>query len=254
VGVDWGCDLSTRRPEQVTSSPENVKRWYDNRYAAMGDQAMRPFDAYPPFLDALAVRSGATLLDVSCGAGHLLRAALERGLHSTGIDISEEAVRLARANAPAADVRTGDCEHLEFPDASFDFVTCLGSLEHFPDMDRALAEMCRVARPDARFCIVVPNSAFLVWRLFGVGTEQQQIIEQPMTLPEWRMLFFRNGLRVIATSKDRWYLKRPRWLGAIERVALWALWRALPLRHTYQFLFVLEKDREVESPAPCPGS
>lgn len=233
----------------MTSSPEHVKQWYDERYASMGDLAMRPFDAYPPFLDALAVRSGASLLDVSCGAGHLLRAASERGLRCTGIDISEEAVRLARENAPAAVVQTGDCEHLEFADASFDYVTCLGSLEHFPDMDRALAEMRRVATPAARFCIVVPNSEFLLWRLFGAGTEQQQIIEQPMTLAEWRMIFDRNGLRVVATRKDRWYLKRPRWLGAVERGFLWALWRLLPLAHTYQFLFVLEKTGDPETPA-----
>ncbi len=43
-----------------------------------------------------------------------------------------------------------DAEQLEFPDASFDAVTCAFSLFQFPDMNRALAEMWRVLEPGGR--------------------------------------------------------------------------------------------------------
>jgi ubiquinone/menaquinone biosynthesis C-methylase UbiE len=43
-----------------------------------------------------------------------------------------------------------DGEQLDFPDASFDTVTCAFSLFQFPDMDRALAEMWRVLKPRGR--------------------------------------------------------------------------------------------------------
>jgi ubiquinone/menaquinone biosynthesis C-methylase UbiE len=43
-----------------------------------------------------------------------------------------------------------DGEQLDFPDTSFDAVTCAFSLFQFPDMSRALAEMWRVLRPGGR--------------------------------------------------------------------------------------------------------
>jgi SAM-dependent methyltransferase len=224
-----------------------VKLWYDERYASMGSEAMRSPEAYPIFLEGLPICSGARLLDVSCGSGHLLRAAAERGMETCGIDISEEAVRIARQVSPDSDVRVADCAQLPFESGSFDVVTCLGSLEHFPDMDRGLAEMTRVARADALFRIAVPNSEFLLWRLFGLGTEQQDLIERPMPLESWRELFERNGLHILRCEKEHWYLKRARVLTAsaafrnLERVLLKALWLALPLRRTYQFQFLLRK-------------
>jgi len=43
-----------------------------------------------------------------------------------------------------------DAEQLDFPDDSFDSVTCAFSLFQFPDMSRALAEMWRVLKPGGR--------------------------------------------------------------------------------------------------------
>ena len=41
-----------------------------------------------------------------------------------------------------------DAEHLEFPDNSFDIVTCAFSLFLFPNIESALSEMHRVCKPD----------------------------------------------------------------------------------------------------------
>jgi len=229
-------------------SAEQVRDWYDARYATLGADAMRPAEAYPIFLEGLALAPGRRLLDVSCGSGYLLAAAAAQGAETAGVDISPEAIRLAREVSPDSDLRVADCTALPFPNASFDAVTCLGSLEHFPDVEAALAEMTRVARPTARFCFVVPNQGFLLWRLFGGGTEQQALIERPRRLAGWRSLFARCGLRELRCGKDHWYLKRARWLTAgpslrgVERGVLKLLWLGLPLSLTYQFQFLLEKE------------
>jgi ubiquinone/menaquinone biosynthesis C-methylase UbiE len=73
----------------------------------------------------------------------------------TGSDVAMAMVTLAKRAAAEQGVMgvtfcEMDAEQLEFPDASFDAVTCAFSLFQFPDMSRALAEMWRVLKPGGR--------------------------------------------------------------------------------------------------------
>jgi SAM-dependent methyltransferase len=223
---------------------KEVRAWYDNHYVAKGLQSMRPAQAYPPFLDLLHTRPNASLLDVSCGAGSLLAAAHERHLETVGIDLSHEAVRLARRVAPDALLSVASGESLPFQSSRFDYVTCLGSLEHFLDMGKGLREMIRVAKPTARLCVMVPNDSFVGWRLRGrKGTAQQDVNENLMKLSSWRHLFEENGLEVLRVTPDRWPAVKWRTMpgrGALlTGPVLEAAWRLIPLRWQYQFVFLL---------------
>src|SRR3989442_11662706 len=140
-------------PSHPGVSAEDVKAWYNQHYAAKGLHTMRPAAAYPVFLDLLGATAGSRLLDVSCGAGSLLAAAHARGIESVGVDLSDEAVRLAKRVAPTAEVAVGAGEALAFRSAPFDYVTCLGSLEPFPDIGQGLGAMKSVPKPGALFCI-----------------------------------------------------------------------------------------------------
>jgi SAM-dependent methyltransferase len=226
---------------------DDVKAWYNHHYAATGLQTMRPAQAYPLFLDVLDARPHTSLLDVSCGAGSLLAAARARDVEPVGIDLSDEAVRLARRVAPGALVTVGAGEALPFRSATFDFVSCLGSLEHFIDMGQGLREMIRVAKPTARLCIMVPNEDFIGWKLLGhQGTAQQDINEHLLPLSAWRQLFEQHGLEVRRVIPDRWHAVKWRSVpgaGAARLLTgpvLEAAWRLLPLRWQYQFVFLLE--------------
>ena len=229
-------------------SAEDVKSWYNQHYAAKGLQSMRPAAAYPVFLDLLGATAGTRLLDVSCGTGSLLAAARDRAVDAVGVDLSDEAVKLAKRFAPSAEVAVGAGEALAFRDGSFDYVSCLGSLEHFLDMGKGLEEMKRVAKPAARFCIMVPNRDFIGWKVLGhQGTAQQDINEHLLPLKAWRQLFERHGLVVLRVVPDRWHAIRWRSPnggkhGAARFVigpVLEAGWRLVPLRWQYQFVFVL---------------
>ncbi len=231
-------------------SADEVKAWYNQHYAAKGLQGMRPAAAYPVFLDLLEAQAGGRLLDVSCGTGSLLAAARERGVEAVGIDLSDEAVRLAKRAVPSAEVVVGAGEALAFEEDSFDYVTCLGSLEHFLDMGQGLEEMKRVAQPAARFCIMVPNRDFIGWNVLGhQGTAQQDINEHLLPLSAWRRLFEQHGLAVRRVVPDRWHAIRWRADGArgalrfVTGPVLEVAWRLVPLRWQYQFVFVLERHR-----------
>jgi len=105
--------------------------------------------------------SQARCLDLACGTGDLCFSLAARypDARITGIDISEEMLRLARQRhrggeggreaegGPGIEWRCADlCETGE-PDASTDLVTGGYALRNAPDLDRALAEVARILRP-----------------------------------------------------------------------------------------------------------
>lgn len=229
---------------------KDIKRWYNQKHSKKGEHAWRPYEAYPVFLDYLKVKPGSKLLDVGCGTGYLLKAADERGLQTYGIDISEESVKISKKVSLNSAIMVGKGEHLKFPKESFDYVTCIGSLEHFLDIRNGIREMVRVGKDEAMYCIVVPNVNFLFWKIRGFkGTEQQNISEKLLALEQWKNILAKEGLLVLKVYQDRWFMDKvsifssinP--LGIIWRTAYKLGWALLPLKYTYQFVFILRKIR-----------
>ena len=115
---------------------------------------------YKWLADLLGPKPGSMLLDVSCGEGLFLREASRKAnpLKTFGLDISDVAVSIAKNNTPGSILTVADGQRIPFRDKMFDYVTCLGSLEHYLDTDLGLRELNRVAKDEAQFCIVLPNS------------------------------------------------------------------------------------------------
>jgi ubiquinone/menaquinone biosynthesis C-methylase UbiE len=102
-------------------------------------------------LAELVPLEGATVVDVGCGDGELVRWLAGRGAHAIGVEVGEEPLARARAADRVADERyeQGGGEALPLPGASADAATFIQSLHHVPVelMDQALAEVARVLRP-----------------------------------------------------------------------------------------------------------
>ena len=94
--------------------------------------------------------SGTEILDVGAGTGRISISLAQQGARVTGIDSSGEMLRKAGEKAKASGVPVnfmeGDAHYLPFEDRSFDYVVSLRTLRHVVDWEKALGEMCRVAR------------------------------------------------------------------------------------------------------------
>jgi SAM-dependent methyltransferase len=177
-------------------------------------------------LGVLKPQAGKRLLDVSCGVGMLLKFAVDAGLQAYGIDISDAAVKDAGRRAPLAKAVVGNGEALPYPDDSFDYVTNIGSLEHYEHPTKGVQEIARVLRGDGKACFLLPNSYGLLWNVVYVWRtgdicDDGQPIQRYATRKEWQRLLEDNGLTVChvlpydralpRTRRDwLWYLRRPR--------------------------------------------
>lgn len=94
-------------------------------------------------------RGTGTLLDVGCGGGSHSVAFAELGWTVTGIDVSEDQLRLARARG--VDARQARAEQLPFDVASFDGAVSMWTHTDVEDFAAAAAEIARVLRPGAPF-------------------------------------------------------------------------------------------------------
>lgn len=104
-------------------------------------------------LDALRLGPGDRLLEVGCGGGLLLREALRCQAAATGVDHSEEMVRVARERAPGASVVLGTAEELPFADHAFTAAAMSIVFMFLPEPAAALRECHRVLAPHARIAI-----------------------------------------------------------------------------------------------------
>ena len=203
-------DSSTHQIDQ-----NSVADWFNNTYRDHGFGYLRPLAAYPIYMQLLEAQPGERLLDVACGAGLLLKAALMRGLDASGIDISSEAIALTKEFVPEAHTQVANAEELPFGDASFDMLTCIGSLERMFDRDKVLQEMRRVVRPGGRMCLMLRHARAVGWRLWRQALKQQNHDgpQGAKGLHEWRELLETSGFSVTRVEMDQWARQKlRRWL------------------------------------------
>jgi SAM-dependent methyltransferase len=132
-----------------------VQAAYDElgpRFGEWGDEIEG--DPWERFLDELMARlpPDARVLDLGCGNGAKV-ARLAGRFELAAVDLSEEQLRLARANLPGATLVNADFSQLDLAAGPFDAVTAFYSVMHVPrDEHRALfGRIARWLRPGGLF-------------------------------------------------------------------------------------------------------
>lgn len=103
-----------------------------------------------------------TMLDIATGTGDfaILAADMLRPQKIIGADISEGMMQIGMQKVAAKGLDSiisfarEDCTKLTFADNTFDAVTAAFGIRNFSDLDKGLAEMCRVLKPGGHLSIV----------------------------------------------------------------------------------------------------
>jgi ubiquinone/menaquinone biosynthesis C-methylase UbiE len=189
-----------------TKRKQDIGKFYDKIYSEGGYLSEKKFNEMA--LKALGVKKGKNkrLLDIACGQGTLLAMA-ENYVQTYGIDISREAVSKAKNMARSTEFKVCSAEKLPFKNEFFDYITCMGSLEHFVDIESSLSEMRRVLKKSGKAVIHVPNSLYLVHKMLGIDT-QGQINERLATEKEWREIIEKYfTINNVKKYNTRWFLE-----------------------------------------------
>jgi SAM-dependent methyltransferase len=167
-----------------------VASYYDEFWSRGPERRYTPDQALSSLIfDHLG--RGTRCLDVGCGTGNSYAMEMRRrGASYVGVDVSAEAVGVARAAGLDARVIV-DAGELPFEDESFELAICVEVFEHLFAPHRAASEILRVLKPGGRLVASTPNVAY--WRLranllFGLWNPvgDELAIEQPWRDPHIR--------------------------------------------------------------------
>jgi SAM-dependent methyltransferase len=114
-------------------------------------------DIHERVVERLDPQRGEKWLDLATGTGAVAELAARRGADVTGLDLApaliETAVERARDQQLEIDYLVGDCEALEFDDASFDLLSSTCGQMFAPDHAATARELTRVMRPGGRIAL-----------------------------------------------------------------------------------------------------
>jgi ArsR family transcriptional regulator len=156
--VDENDDLirrDRRRMEEVIA--ERGRRAADELAGERGTETSEVIDA--TVLQELAAEPIGALLDVGTGSGHILKLLGGKATRAVGIDISSDALRVARTKVYSAglshcELQRGDMYDLPFAAPLFDTAVAERVLADAKRPVLALAEICRTLKHGGRVIVI----------------------------------------------------------------------------------------------------
>jgi len=194
--LDWKRLFPHRQRAQLT--PE-----LRARIQSSFDESARDEEHFPSTIDPriyhlklirehLGPLAGKRVLDVGCGKGRFARVFHEQEPDAElwGLDLSEAMLRFVPSGIRT---RAGSMTEIPFEDAFFDHAYATESLEHAVEIDKAVAEICRVVRPGGRIVVIDKNA-----ERWG-----------ELKTPEWERWFTRRELERLLRRHCRTVSSRP---------------------------------------------
>lgn len=205
--------------------------------------------------------AGKRALIYGCGDGQYSFELVKYGASVIGIDIADKSIEHARQQAQAVGLsdrvsfQVMDCEHLSFPDNSFDILVAAAILHHL-DLPRAYAEMRRVLKPSGAIICIEPlahNPLIQVYRKRTPDLRTRWEVEHILKVKDVSLakeffdkvdvrFFHLFTLLAVPFRKGRGFRRVLAAMEALDSVVL-----KVPFlrRHAWQVVFALSEPRKV---------
>lgn len=175
---EYYCTYSYANPDVWQSSP------------GLKQSLARLVETFAP------LRRSNRLLDVGCGAGHLLKVASQQGWEAEGVELSE--VAASRLQEEGFAVQRGMLPDLWLDAGRFDVIVMAEVVEHLPDPVPYLETCYRLLRSGGMLYLTTPNFASLARRVLR---QRWRAIEVPEHLLYFSPTPMRQLLRRIGFQR-----------------------------------------------------
>lgn len=198
------------RKDNAKSQFDSWSAWYDRSLL----QRIFFGPTHAAMLEALERQpENCSILDVGCGTGLLAAKILDSSTTNfvVGVDLSpgmiEQAQQTCRPFGARARFVVGDSEHLPFPNASFDVLTCSHSFHHYPNQESVVLEFARVLKPNGVLLLADANRDNLWgWALFDGFVNWLEGGVSHCSAKRFSGLLDEAGFQMVAQRKGGWIM------------------------------------------------
>lgn len=144
--------------------------------------------------DEVKAVKASSIADAGCGEGFVIGQLMQAGVSvpMAGVDLSEEAIRIATERFPKASFKVGSIYSMPYKDKSYDLVLCNEVLEHLDKPIDAVKELIRVSKKYV-ICSVPHEPWFMMGSLAG-GKYISRFGNHPEHVNHWTHLGFKKFL------------------------------------------------------------
>jgi SAM-dependent methyltransferase len=228
----WKCSGCFTAQVLPQPTAEELQRYYDSFHLNEADGGFydevedRMKADFPAKVDrVLAHQPSATprLLDVGCGKGFFVKAAIDRGMAAEGIDVSHSGVNYA-VDTLGVKAMQGRLEERHFAEwrEAFDVVTLWATIEHLSDPLPVLRAVHENLKPGG-VLLCDTGLGHVFWERFLPGHSQWYDAPQHMFVfseQGLRALLGKAGFRIVSVDTNFERSRLRRWVRWLRHAAL----------------------------------
>ncbi len=192
---------------EIAKFSQMASRWWDTEGDLKTLHAINPLRLQ--YINERAPLAGNKILDIGCGGGILSESMAKLGGHVTGIDMSTDAIQIAKLHQLESGtnveylLNTAENIASERP-GEFDIITCLELLEHVPEPWQIVEACSKLLKPQGHlfFSTINRNIKSYLFAIIGAehllkllpkNTHDFSKFIRPSELSEW---IRQSGMRV----------------------------------------------------------